>query len=85
MNFFILIIYIFSFFISLSSVSAFDMDYGGYIKTGSQYIFDSPSFYKDFDSELTVHLGLDGNVLNKNKWALDYEMETEASQVDGPS
>jgi len=84
MNFFILIIYIF-FFLPLNPVSAFDMDYGGYIKTGSQYIFDSPSLHKDFDSDLQIHLGLDGNVLNKNKWALDYEMETEASYVDGPS
>ena len=84
MNFFILIIYIF-FFLPLNPVSAFDMDYDGYIKTGSLYIFDSPSLHKDFDSDLQVHLGLDGNVLNKNKWALDYEMETEASYVDGPS
>jgi len=85
MNFFILIIYIFLFFLPTKPVAAFDMDYDGYIKTGSLYIFDSPSFHKDFDSELIVHLGLEGNVLNKNKWALDYEMETEASQVDGPS
>ena len=84
MNFFILIIYIF-FFLPLNPVSAFDMDYGGYIKTGSLYIFDSPPLHKDFDSDLQVHLGLEGNALNKNKWALDYEMETEASYVDGPS
>ena len=84
MNFFILIIYIF-FFLPLNPASAFDMDYDGYIKTGSQYIFDSPSLHKDFDSDLQIHLGLEGNVLEKNKWALDYEVETDASYVDGPS
>ena len=41
--------------------------------------------HKDFDSELNAHVGLDGNILKKNEWALDYEIESEASQVDGPS
>ena len=71
MRFLILIIHIFLFFLSTKPVLAFDMDYNGYIKTGSLYIFDSPSFHKDFDSELIVHIGLEGNVLNKNKSALD--------------
>ena len=65
MNFFILIIYIFLFFLPTKPTAAFDMDYDGYIKTGSQYIFDSPSLHKDFDSDLQIHLGLDGNVLKK--------------------
>ena len=85
MRAFILIISVFLFFYSLNTVSAFDMDYDGHIKTGSLYIFDSPSFHKDFDSELNLHVGVGGNVLNKKGWALDYEIETEASQVDGPS
>ena len=42
------------------------MEYDGHIKTGSQYIFDSPSLHKDFDSELQTHLGVGGNILNKN-------------------
>ena len=75
MNFFILIIYIF-FFLPLNPALAFDIDYDAYIKTGSQYIFDSPSLHKDFDSDLQIHLGLEGNVLKKNKWALDYEIDT---------
>ena len=85
MNFFILIVSLFLFFIPSNPVSAFDIDYDGYIKTGSQYIFDSPPMHKDFDSELNAHVGLDGNILKKNEWALDYEIESEASQVDGPS
>ena len=85
MNFFILIVSLFLFFIPFNPVSAFDIDYDGYIKTGSQYIFDSPPMHKDFDSELNAHVGLEGNILKKNEWALDYEIESEASQVDGPS
>ena len=69
MNFFILIVYIF-FFLPLNPASAFDMDYDGYIKTGSQYIFDSPSLHKDFDSDLQIHLGLGGNVLKKKQMGL---------------
>jgi hypothetical protein len=83
MNF--IIFFVFLLFISNSHVSAFDIDYDGYIKTGSQYIFDSPPLHKNFDSEINVHLGLDGNFLKKEEWSLDYEIETDASQVDGPS
>ena len=85
MKFFISIIYIFLFFSPLNSVSAFDMDYDGHVKTGSQYIFNSPPLHKDFDSELELHFGVSGNILNKNSWALDYEMELEATEADGPS
>ena len=81
----IFIFYIFLFLFFFDSVSAFDMESDGHVKTGSQYIFDSPSLHKDFDSELQLHLGIGGNILNKDKWALDYEIETEVSQVDGPS
>jgi hypothetical protein len=85
MFFLVFIINIFLFFLLNTHISAFDMNYDGYIKTGSQYIFDSPSLHKDFDSELNVHLGLGGNILKKNEWALDYQIETDASQVDGAS
>ena len=83
MNF--LFFFIFIIFIPNNHVSAFDMDYDGHIKTGTQYIFDSPPLHKDFDSELNVHLGLDGNILKRDEWALDYEIETDASLIDGPS
>jgi hypothetical protein len=79
------ILFLFIFLNPPSLVSAFDIDYDGHIKTGSQYIFDSPSLHKDFDSESQLHFGVGGNVFNKNKWALDYEIETEASHSDGPS
>ena len=82
MTFFILFFII---FIPNSHVWAFDMDYDGRIATGSQYIFNSPPLHKDFDSELNVHLGLDGNILKRDEWALDYEIETDASLIDGPS
>lgn len=82
MTFFILFFII---FIPNNHVLAFDMDYDGHIATGSQYIFDSPPSHKDFDSELHVHLEFDGNILKKDEWTLDYEIETALNLIDGPS
>jgi len=69
-----------------SSVSwAFDADFEGRFKTGSQYVFESPSHHKDFDSELELRLGLLGNLIEKAGWVLDYELSADAKQADGPS
>ena len=45
----------------------------------------SPTFYKDFDSELELRLGVLGNVIEKDGWVLDYELSADAKQADGPS
>lgn len=52
---------------------------------GSQFVFESPSFHKDFDSELELRLGLLGNLIEKAGWVLDYELSADAKQADGPS
>ena len=67
-----------------SALWAFDADFEGRLKAGSSF-GDSPSFHKDFDSELELRLGLLGNVIEKGGWVLDYELSADAKQGDGPS
>ena len=67
-----------------SALWAFDADFEGRLKAGSSF-GDSPSFHKDFDSELELRLGLLGNVIEKGGWVLDYELSVDAKQGDGPS
>ena len=57
----------------------------GRLKTGSQFVFSSPSFHKDFDSELEFRLGVLGGLIEKGEWVLDYELSADAKQADGPS
>ena len=64
---------------------AFDWDLEGRVKTGSSYIFDSPSNHKNFDSEAELRLGFLGNAWTHEDWALDYELSADAKQADGPS
>ena len=64
---------------------AFDMELEGRLKTGSQFVFSSPSFHKDFDSELEFRLGVLGGLIEKGEWVLDYELSADAKQADGPS
>ncbi len=68
-----------------SSLWAFEADFEGRFKAGSQFVIDSPAFHKDFDSELELRLGFLGNVLEKDGWILDFELSADAKQVDGPS
>ncbi|MEE9259103.1 MAG: hypothetical protein V3U37_06135 [Nitrospinaceae bacterium] len=71
--------------ISSAEALAFDATYEGRIKAGSQWVFNSPSFHKDFDSELELRLGTLGNVGRKGDWNLDYEFSADAKFSDGPS
>lgn len=64
---------------------AFDTNFEGRFVAGSQLVFDSPPFYKDFDNELELRLGLLGNLIEKEEWVLDYELTADARQMDGPS
>jgi hypothetical protein len=64
---------------------AFDANFEGRFKTGSQLVIDSPPLHKDFDSELELRLGLLGSLLEKDDWVLDYELSGDVKQVDGPS
>ena len=65
--------------------AAFDVSFEGRLKVGSQFVFDSPSFRKDFDSELEFRLGALGGFFEKGNWVLDYELSVDAKQADGPS
>ena len=67
-----------------SALWAFDADIEGRLKAGSSYV-DSPSFHKDFDSELDLRLGVLGGLIEKGGWVLDYELSADAKQADGPS
>jgi len=78
--------FLFTFFLLLNSALwAFDANFEGRFKTGSQFVFESPPFHKDFDSELELRLGLLGNLIEKAGWVLDYELSADAKQADGPS
>lgn len=66
-------------------VLAFDSRVEGRAKAGSQLVFDSPPFHKDFDSELEVRLGALGNAGQFEGWNLDYELSADAKLADGPS
>lgn len=61
------------------------MGFEGRLKVGSQLVFDSPPFHKDFDSELELRLGVLGGLIEKGDWILDYELSADAKQADGPS
>jgi hypothetical protein len=65
--------------------AAFDVSFEGRLKAGSQLVFDSPPFRKDFDSELEIRLGALGGLFEKGGWVLDYELSVDAKQADGPS
>ena len=64
---------------------AFDIDFEGRFRTGSQWVVDSPAFHKDFDSDLELRLGFLGTLLETDNWVLDFEFSADALQVDGPS
>ena len=64
---------------------AFDWAVEGRVKAGSSYIFDSPPNHKDFDSEAELRLGVLGNAVTRDDWALDYELSADVKLADGPS
>ena len=66
-------------------LEAFDTELEGRVKLGSSYIPDSPVGFKDFDSDAELKLGVSGNAWNDGNWHVDYQLELEALQVDGPS
>jgi hypothetical protein len=65
--------------------AAFDADFEGRLKAGSQFVFSSPPLHKDFDSELELRLGVLGGLYEKEDWVLDFELSGDAKQADGPS
>lgn len=73
------------FFLFYSNLWAFDTSFEGRYRVGSQYVFESPPFHKDFDSELELRLGLLGSFYETEDWILDYELTADARQLDGPS
>ena len=72
-------------FLFNSTLLAFDSSFEGRYRVCSQYVFESPSFHKDFDSELELRLGLLGSFLESEEWILDYELTADARHLDGPS
>jgi hypothetical protein len=80
----LLLTFLLLFLLPINSV-AFDADFEGRLKAGSQFVFDSPAFHKDFDSELELRLGVLGSFFQSEDWALDYELSVDAKEADGPS
>ncbi|MEE2987894.1 MAG: hypothetical protein VX667_08940 [Nitrospinota bacterium] len=74
-----------SLFFFVDGARGFDSRLEGRFKTGSSLVFDSPSFHKDFDSELELRFGVLGNAGSFNEWNLDYELAADAKFADGPS
>ena len=66
-------------------VKGFDGALEGRILAGSSYVFESPSGFDDFDSEVEIRLGVLGNAWSNEVWQLDYELSADANQGDGPS
>ncbi|MZG54842.1 MAG: hypothetical protein F3743_11885 [Nitrospinae bacterium] len=67
------------------SVKGFDGVLEGRFLAGSSYVFDSPTGFKDFDSEAEIRIGVLGNAWTGKEWQLDYEISADANQGDGPS
>ena len=67
------------------SVEGFDGVFEGRLKAGSVYIPDAPLGFKDFDSEVELHLGVLGNAWKGERRQFDYELSADAKQADGPS
>ena len=84
-NFLKLLFLLKAFFFFNSPLWAFDTSFEGRYRVGSQYVFESPAFHKDFDSELELRLGLLGSFLESEDWVLDYEVTADARHLDGPS
>ncbi|MZH03053.1 MAG: hypothetical protein F3745_06580, partial [Nitrospinae bacterium] len=84
-NFLKLLLLLTIFFLFNTTLLAFDSSFEGRYRVGSQYVFESPPFHKDFDSELELRLGLLGSFLESEEWILDYELTADARHLDGPS
>ena len=79
------IVFLFAAYFAPQPVKGFDGELEGRFLSGSSYVIDSPSGFKDFDSEVEIRLGLLGNAWEGETWQLDYEISADANQGDGPS
>ena len=79
------IVFLFAAYFAPQPVKGFDGELEGRCLSGSLYVIDSPSGFKDFDSEVEIRLGLLGNAWEGETWKLDYEISADANQGDGPS
>ena len=55
-----------------SPIFAFDINFEGRLKVGSDFVFNSPSGFAEFSNDAEARLGVLGNVLQGNDWAVDY-------------
>ena len=53
---------------------AFDWQYEGRLRLGSQYLFDPPAALSHFDNEVELRTGFVGTALKYDDWTLDYEV-----------
>lgn len=63
---------------------AFDWNVEGRARVASQFIFDSPEGFDDFERHGEFRLGVNGNVDRGEDWSLDYEILGDTNYVDGP-
>jgi len=70
--------------ISPNLVFAFDIDFEGRFKAGSDYVFDPPPGFAEFSNEVELRVGVLGNVVNGDDWSVDYELVGDLLHVGGP-
>lgn len=84
-NLIITVLFVLSFLIFPQKGMGLDSSFEGRLRVGSLYYFSSPSFHKDFDSEVELRLGLLGNVWENERFQMDYELVGDIIQSDGPA
>ncbi len=65
-------------------VFAFDINFEGRLKVGSEFIFDPPTGFAEFSNDVEARVGALGNVLQGSDWAVDYELTGNFLYVGGP-
>ncbi|MFQ5717601.1 MAG: hypothetical protein ACE5GQ_10945 [Nitrospinales bacterium] len=63
---------------------AFDYNFEGRFRVASRFIPESPKGFDNQDSFVELRLGVDGNVLRREEWSLDYEILTDGLYFRGP-
>ena len=72
------------FVISPNVAFAFDIDFEGRFRAGSEYIFDPPPGFAHFTNEVELRMGVLGNVIQGDDWSVDYELVGDLLHVGGP-
>lgn len=62
---------------------AFDYNFEGRLRIASRYIVESPQGFDDHDSLGEFRLGVNGNILRRGEWSLDYEILGDGNYFRG--